>query len=139
MQHGRNNKGKGGFADVEGISLLDHKAVEVAVDDGFQVFLRGRRTHHGDVGVELQQFQKAAGMVELGVVHDEIVDGGDVHQALEIVEVFVEIVVVNRLDEHGLFVCDQVGVVGGAEGRLHDDVKHPQRGVEHADRIDVIG
>ena len=80
-----------------------------------------------ELGVALAQQPDGAAVVGLHVVDDEVVEGTVLEDKVELVEEDVAVADVHRVDERGLLVDDQVGIVGDAlreaphvlEERLH--------------------
>ena len=138
VQQRGHHKFQGQAADVQRIPVLDHPAGEIPVGDALQVFLSGGGTYHRAVGAQLQQFLKAAGMVRLCMVHDNIVNAGQIHQALEVIQIFFKEIRMHRFHQYLLLPSDKVRVIGSAVFGLHDNIKYTQGRVEYPHRIYVI-
>ena len=83
---------------------------------------------------ELEQLFHAAGVVGLGVVHDDVVDVRRVAHLADVREELVEEFALARLKQRDLVVAlDDVRVVGRAGFRIHDDVEHAQVRVLNTD------
>ena len=126
-------------AQAQGIALPHHHGVEVPVDDVPQEGDGRGGADDLDVGIDVQQFFDAAGVVRLRVVHDDVLDVLHRRDLLHRLQIVVEELGLGGLKQCGLFAALQdVGVVGGAELGVHDDVEHPQVLVQNAHPVQAV-
>ena len=126
------------IAQVQGVSILHHPAGERPVGDGGEELLGRGGAQHRQIGAAFQQPGHAAGVVGLGVVHDQVVHLFQGEDLLHVGHKLVPIVQVDGFDEDVFLSGEQIGIVGGAVFGLHDDVKYPQGGIQNADGPDTL-
>ena len=138
VEHGGGDELQYPVPQVQGVSGGHGAAGQVQVGDVLQML--GPRLGGDDLnlGAQLHQPGHAAGVVGLVVVHDQVVHPLQGEHLADVVHILVEVVGVDRLDQHVLLPGEEVGVVGGAVFGLHDDVEHPQGGVEHPHEPEVF-
>ena len=141
VHHGGLNEGEGVRAHREGVALScgddavgDVDALEELADHG----LGERRGHQGALGIAREDLRHAGGMVGLHVVDDEVVEGATVEHSLDVLEVLADDGAVDRVDEDGLLVKQQVGVVGHAVVERVDVLEQGKALVAGADPPQVV-
>lgn len=88
------------------------------------------------VGVLLEDVDEGAGVVGLGVVEDDVVDGGIADDIVDAGETLVGKVLFDGLEKNVAFGgLEKEGVVGGAEGCGHDNVKDSEIFVEGSNPV----
>ena len=103
------------MAEVENLALLDLDDAVMDAVEGLYHFERLLVSYYLHLGVELAHDAYRAGVVWLHVVDDKVVDAlarwQDGDEALDVVR---ELVRLYRVDDGGLLVVDEIGVVGDA-------------------------
>ena len=92
-----------------------------------------------DVGVQVEELCDGAGVIGLGVVHDQVIDLGDRGDGFDVADHLVEEGLLGGLEESGLLAAlEKVGIVGRAVSGLHDNVEYTQLGVKDAGPVQVL-
>ena len=141
MDHGGGDKGDGVFAETPGIALPDlldlpvgeGEAELVQQDDGLG---RGDDLH---LRPAEQNFLDGGGVVRLHVVDDQVVQGPAVQHGLDVFNELPSHGPVRRVEQDGLFVQQDVGVVADAVVQGMDVFKQGQAVVVGAYPVQVIG
>ena len=94
--------------------------------------------HDLHIGVALTQETDRAAVVRLHVVDDQIIHGTPLQDEVELVEEDIRVADVDRIDEGGLLVYDEVGIVGHARGDRPDVLEALFHAVIHADVVDGV-
>ena len=108
------------------------------VCNGAQVFLGRCGAYNRDIRILFQQFRHWTGVIRLGVVHNEVVNLGNIYDALDVVKVFIEEIDFYSLHKNILFPGNQIGVIACTIARFHHDVKDAQRRIQNTDRIEIF-
>ena len=126
-------------AQVQGIAVLHHAAGEFLIGNGGEEFFCGAGAEHGEVGATIQQGTDAAGVVGLGVVHDQIIQLFHRENLLDVGDQILKVVLVNGLDEGGLFSAGhQISIIRSPIPGLHHNIEHPERGIQNAHGPDAL-
>ena len=133
VELGQDHKAQRLAAQRQRVAVLHRAAVEVVVDDLLQEAKGGGGADDHGAGIELQHLFDGAGVIRLRVIHHNVVDGVYGRNCLDILHILIPEFELVGLKEGGLFApLEHVGVVGRAEFRVHDDVKHAEVGVQNA-------
>ena len=101
---------------------------------------RGRTfpiAQHGGLGHGAKHLRQCAGMVQLGMVADHVIHARKIDQRSNVPQQLVGKWSLDRVDQGGLLVAQQIGVVGGAAlGVVAVEVA--DRPVDGADPVDVF-
>ena len=126
-------------AQVQGIAVLHHAAGEFLIGNGGEEFFCGAGAEHSEVGAAVQQGTDAAGVVGLGVVHDQIIQLFHRENLLDVGDQILKVVLVNGLDEGGLFSAGhQISIIRSPIPGLHHNIEHPERGIQNAHGPDAL-
>jgi len=139
VQHLRFEELDGAPAEGELVAALDDRKRPVLavkmVDDGL---VAGRRA---DQLFRLDDFhhrRQGARMIHLDVVDHQVVDLLGVDDGADPAQQFIEVRMLDRIEQGDLFIDDQVGVVGGAPvGGI--SVKIPDVPIDRSDPVDSFG
>ncbi len=97
------------------------------------------RPHDFDIRIDLQELFDASRMIWLRVIYDYILDVLNRRDLRHRIEIFVEKLCLSAFKQRRLFAALQhIGIVGGSEFRIHDNVKHAQILIQHADPIETV-
>ena len=140
VEHRRLDEGQRVLADVERVTRLDVDIVPVLVIVTAQDGLTFLRAVDGRARNLAKQFRQCAAMVYLVVVHHDVVDVLQVDDLFEPLDKFAVVRAPHRVDEHILFVLNQIGIVAGAmkSGQLVT-MEMDQVPVHLANPCDVVG
>ena len=118
--------GGGAGVHVEGEELLQHGLGHAAADDPH-------------LGIAQDDVLNAGGVVRFQVLHDQVVQLAAVQHGGNIFKEVVTDGAVNRVEEDGLVVQQQIGVVGDAVADAVDALEHGQATVIGADPDEILG
>ena len=131
MDHGGHDKGEGVLAGGERVPLLDEDGaginvkVEVLADHDLNLGV----ADHLDLGIAQDELAKGRGVVRLHVVHDHIVQLAAGQDVLDVLKEHAAYGLVHRVQKHGLFVQNDVRIVGNAARDGKDVLKQREPAV----------
>ena len=138
MEHGRGDELQHPVAQVQGIAGSHGTAGQIQVGDILQVLLARLGGDDLQLGADSHQLGHTARVVGLVMVHNQVIHILHRNDLADVVQIFVKIVGMYRLDQDVLLSRQQVGIVGGTIFGFHYDVKDPQGRVEDAHRPEIF-
>ena len=141
VHHGRHDKGEDVPAGAEGVALLDevHAPGEVGGEEAAEHVAYLRVAHDGHVGIAQGDVLDGGRMVRLHVGDDQVVELAAAEGVVHVVEEVVRHGLVHRVEQDGLFVEYEIGVVGYAVGHAVDALEQSQTPVVGTDPYHVVG
>ena len=112
--------------NVKGEEILHHRARLGVADDG-------------DFRVTQDKLADRGGVIRLHVLHDEIVERASGKHVVDILKEQAADGLVDGIDQHGLFVEQQIGVIADAVRERIGVLKQIQPPLARADPIEILG
>ena len=140
MDHRRHHKSEGVLADRERVALADEDRAVGDVAGEELVEDRGRCLRADDLRLRIadQDLGDGGAVVRLHVVDDEVVELPPVQHGGQILEKLSRDGAVHRVDQHGLLIEQDIGVVGHAPRDGIDVLEQLDAPVADADIDDVV-
>ena len=141
VNHRRHGEGEGVRAGGQRVALLDdvgaasHIHVEELADHRAGL---GGADHRG-LRIAAQHVAQRGAMVGLHVVHDHVIQRTAVQHGGQVLLELIGHGVVHRVQQHGLFVQQHVGVVGDAARNGIHVLEQRQSAVVRADPVQIFG
>ena len=137
VDHGGKNEGQGVGTQAQALAVLDHNAAVLGDGVGPEELLHIQErlgiAHHLHLRVERGKLGDVGTVVRLHVGDDEVI-GGCAAQCLgQIFQPRVGGAGIHRIEDRGLFVPDDIGVVADARGHGVLALKQVDGGIIHAD------
>ena len=127
-------------AQRQRVAVLHRAAVEIVVDDLLQKAQRRGGAYHHRPGIQLQHLLDGAGVIGLRVVHDDIVNAVNGSDRPDILHIAIPVFQLVGLKERGFLApLEDVGVVGRAKFRVHDNVEHAELRVKDSVPPKAVG
>ena len=140
VDHGCHQEGEGVAAGAEGIPLLyHHSAIGDVVVKELADHGNGLGVGHDlDIGPAAQQVPQGGAVVRLHVIHHHIVQGTARQSEFQILKKPLPHGLVHRVQQDGLFVQHQIGVVADAPGNGEHILEFGQPPVGGAQPVQVL-
>ena len=126
-------------AQIQFLTALHRPALEGAVHLVFQELNRHLGTHDFDLGIQIDQMADQAGVVGLGVAHDQMVDRRRIDLPLQQRQPGALELEVAGIDQGGALTPHQKAVVSGSVAQTELDIEAAAVPIERADRGGVSG
>ena len=139
MHHGRGDKSKTVFARGKDVPLLD--GFDVRAVEGEEIFHHLHRLGACDdrcPGIALDQPQKCCGVIGFHMVDDKVVEFPSVQRSGNVFQIEIGDGGVHRIEQHRLFIEQQIGIVGHPTRHGIDVFKQREPSVAPADVIEIF-
>ena len=139
MQVRHNQKLQGPVPDPHLLVVLHRQAHKVLIHNLLQEADRAGGSHDLHLGAVLQKPLHASRVIRLRVAHHQIVDGRHIDNSPKLLQILLKKSRFCRLKENRL-PCGfhHIGIVGCAELRVHDNIKHPELLIHNSRPIKVF-
>ena len=136
VEVGHHHELQGPAVQRQGLAVPDGEGVEIPVDDLLEEADGTGGGHNFDPWIQLQQPLHAAAVVRLRVADHQIVHLLDGRDLLHLRKPAVQALDLGGLKEDCVMLgLEDIGVIGGAKLRIHDDVEYSQVVVQGAGKI----
>ena len=112
-------------ADFHCLIVFYGNGGKISVDDLFQKADSAACSHNLHLRAVFQKLFNTSRMIRLRMIHDQIIDFRHVYDLFQLVQIFIKEFFLGGLKQYGLSASfPYIGIIGRAELRVHDDVKH---------------